>query len=158
MPEDLLPNLRDIHLPQDPGWWPPAPGWWLLLLLLLLTPLVWRMVRARRRSARKPRYRSAALQELDEHYRKYQSDGDKPAFVQALSALLKRVALQCYEPSQVAALSGRQWADFLAREQDAATRQNLRLAMEQAYSREVGANITDLYHFAQTWISAQGRF
>jgi hypothetical protein len=31
-PEEL--DLRDIQLPDAPGWWPPAPGWWLLLAVL----------------------------------------------------------------------------------------------------------------------------
>jgi hypothetical protein len=158
VPDDPLANLRDIHLPQEPGWWPPAPGWWLLGALVLLTPILWRMIQAFRGRRRKPRYRSAALQELDQYYQAYQSTGGKPAFVQAVSALLKRVALQCHDPAQVAALSGRQWADFLTQDQDAAVRRNVRLALEQAYSREVSADAAALYRFAQTWISAQGRF
>ncbi len=158
MPDDPLAALRDIHLPENPGWWPPAPGWWLLAALLVLTPFLGRMLQAYRRRRGRPRYRSAALLELEQYYQDYQSRGDKPAFVQAVSALLKRVAMQCYEPSRVAALSGKQWADFLAQDRDAAIRENLRLALEQSYSREVGADAAALYQFAQAWISAQGKF
>jgi len=51
MQPDLLAQLKDVHLPLAPGWWPPAPGWWLLalLLLVLLVLLVRRVQRAYRR-------------------------------------------------------------------------------------------------------------
>ena len=29
------PDLRDIHLPAAPGWWPPAPGWWIVAAIVL---------------------------------------------------------------------------------------------------------------------------
>lgn len=158
MAEEKLAGLRDIHLPPDPGWWPPAPGWWLVAALLLLTPLLWYLVRLYRRRKPIPKYRSAALVELDQHYQQYQLQGDKPAFVLAVSVLLKRVAMQCYDPSEVAALSGNQWAEFLGREQQDTVRQTIRDALEQAYSKQVDADVDEFHQFAQAWISAQGKF
>ena len=29
-------ELRDIHLPMEPGYWPLAPGWWVLIVLALI--------------------------------------------------------------------------------------------------------------------------
>ncbi|HAU18090.1 MAG TPA: DUF4381 domain-containing protein, partial [Marinobacter adhaerens] len=42
-PQDPLSQLRDIHLPETGGLWPPAPGWWVLAILLIavLAALVW---------------------------------------------------------------------------------------------------------------------
>ena len=34
MDQNALP-LRDLHLPDAIGWWPPAPGWWVLFVLAL---------------------------------------------------------------------------------------------------------------------------
>ena len=29
-------QLRGLHLPTEPGWWPPAPGWWILAVLVFV--------------------------------------------------------------------------------------------------------------------------
>ena len=55
-------ELRGLHLPIEPGWWPPAPGWWILAvligLLLVVSVVQWRKWRQSRR------WQRAALQEL----------------------------------------------------------------------------------------------
>lgn len=57
-----LDQLRDIHQPTPPPWWPPAPGWWLVATLVLGTLLAtgWWLYRRHWRHA----YRRAALAEL----------------------------------------------------------------------------------------------
>ncbi|WP_139173042.1 DUF4381 domain-containing protein [Marinobacter sp. AC-23] len=52
MPDDPLSQLRDIHLPQTGGFWPPAPGWWVLAFVLLVAVaiLVWAVRRRHRRN------------------------------------------------------------------------------------------------------------
>ena len=60
--DDPLSALRDIHMPPEPGLWPPAPGWWLLALLLLLLAgglAIWRS-----RAARRSRPQREALRAL----------------------------------------------------------------------------------------------
>lgn len=103
-------ELRDIHLPAEPGFWPPAPGWWLLALLVLaVLALVghrgWRELRRRRR-------RQRILSELDQLH---DAGLQGPALVAAVSALLKRVALSRYPRAEVAALTGDAWLAFLDR-------------------------------------------
>jgi hypothetical protein len=103
-------DLRDIHLPAEPGFWPPAPGWWLLFALLVawafwLARLGWRRYRQWRRRRR-------ILGELD-RLRARRLQG--PALIAAVSALLKRVALSRYPRAEVAALTGEAWVAFLDR-------------------------------------------
>ncbi len=103
-------ELRDIHMPEAPGFWPPAPGWWLLAALVLaalagLGRRAWLELRRRRR-------RQRILSELDQ----LQDAGlQGPALVAAISALLKRVALSRYPRAEVAALTGNAWLAFLDR-------------------------------------------
>lgn len=107
-PHDAL-QLRDIHLPPDPGWWPPAPGWWLLaaLALLLLAQaarLAWRAWRVRR-------WRRRVLAELDRVVAAHAERPDPARYVTELSSLLRRAAL-ALDP-RAATLRGEAWLDFL---------------------------------------------
>ncbi len=91
-PQDPLANLRDIHLPDPVGWWPPAPGWWLLLLLALATlafSLVWLIKRYRSN-----RYRREALVIL---IQLEASLAQQPLeLCHAILALLRRTAKSAY--------------------------------------------------------------
>ena len=104
-------QLLDIHLPAEPGWWPPAPGWWILAVLLLIL-LVWTTRFALRRY-RLYRQRQRLLATLDALTRQ---PGDvTPETITKLSILLRRLALMRFPRQQVAALSGSEWLDFLDR-------------------------------------------
>ncbi|VAW83212.1 FIG00657500: hypothetical protein [hydrothermal vent metagenome] len=103
-------QLRDIHLPTGPGFWPPAPGWWILaaLSLVLLVWVAWvatyhyRLHRQRQRIL-------ALLAELE------QDAGNRatPENIAQISTLLRRLALMRYPRQQVAALTGIDWLRFL---------------------------------------------
>jgi len=103
-------QLRDIHLPAEPGLWPPAPGWWMLTALLLIL-LVW-AARVAIRRYRLRRQRQKILAMLDE----LEQDTDRnatPEKIAQLSILLRRLALTRYPRRRVAALTGRDWLTFL---------------------------------------------
>lgn len=102
-------QLRDIHLPAEPGWWPPAPGWWIVAVLALAL-LVWASRIALRRY-RLHRQRQRLLARLDALAR---PDGTlTPEAVAEISTLLRRLALMRYPRQRVAALTGAEWLRFL---------------------------------------------
>jgi hypothetical protein len=103
-------DLRDIHLPPDPGLWPPAPGWWLLagmmIVLLAIAALLGR------RTLLKRRRRHSMLMELG---RLDGSEVTGPQLAAGVSEVLKRVALTRYPRAEVASLTGESWLAFLDR-------------------------------------------
>ncbi|MFT3931456.1 MAG: DUF4381 domain-containing protein [Spongiibacteraceae bacterium] len=108
-----LENLRDIHLPEPVGWWPPAPGWWIVTALIIVGIIALGMWLLRRTRAR--RYRKLALQQLQMIYRNWQHEKNDAAFAQATNRLLKQTALAAFPADDVAALNGADWLDFLDR-------------------------------------------
>lgn len=102
-------QLRDIHLPAEPGWWPPAPGWWIVATLALML-LVW-LARIVLRHYRLHRQRQRILATLDT----LTQPGGKltPATITEISTLLRRLALMRFPRQQVAALTGAEWLRFL---------------------------------------------
>lgn len=103
------PVLRDIHLPAEPGWWPPAPGWWVLALLLLvaLAAVVAWMLRAYRRRQRLRRLDAL----VDAALQRHADEAAAGALAAELSQLLRRGA-RARDPA-AAALDGNAWLRWL---------------------------------------------
>lgn len=106
--QDPLAQLRDIHLPDAISFWPLAPGWWIVGLLLILLLLV--VCNFLYRSKKRNRYRVLAVRELanlDQYF------GQPALYLQHLNHLLKQTALATESTTDIAALSGNEWLDFL---------------------------------------------
>ncbi len=105
-------QLEDIHLPQQPGFWPPAPGWWLLLALLLgLALLAARKVRSMLQQRKQQRAVEATLQRL----RRELDSGNPQQAITDINVFLRKMALTHYPGEDIASLTGRQWLEFLDR-------------------------------------------
>ena len=115
MDSDPLSGLADIHLPEQVGIWPLAPGWWLVIALLLALAM-WGALRLMRHLHRL-RLRAEALRELERCHAALTasagSDDDRVGYLNAVNAVLRRVALAHYPSSTVAGLTGKDWMEFL---------------------------------------------
>lgn len=105
-------QLRDIHLPAAPDFWPPAPGWWILGVLALGIAgwgalLAWRQFRIHRQR----RHILALLEQMERS-----SDASTTAeYLGQLSNLTRRLALMRFPRHEIASLTGREWLQFLDR-------------------------------------------
>ena len=107
MPTTQLP-LKDIHLPETIGWWPPAIGWWLIAIFipLIIVFLYWLYKRLTRKSAIKTAIKSLAI------IKQYSNlENDKK--LRELSILIRRVAISVSPRAEAASLTGHQWLAFL---------------------------------------------
>ncbi len=103
------PELRDIHLPPDPSWFPPAPGWWILAALLIAL-LVWLFLVARKRM-RKRRWLAALQAEVARIASDHAAHDDPRQTTAAVSQLLRRAALRL--DRHAAAYQGDEWLMWL---------------------------------------------
>lgn len=110
-PEEI--PLRDLHLPEMTGWWPPAPGWWFVIALAVcgLAYLAWRaFCRFQRNAARR-----RALSQLRYLKAEYSWTGDAISLCLRLSKLLRRAMLAYAPRDEVAGLTGEHWLAWLDR-------------------------------------------
>ena len=100
--------LRDIHLPEAIGWWPPAFGWWILAGAVLVALGLWAL---RYRAAWRHR---AATAELKVALEALRAGADPALCAQRLSTALKRFAMTLSnQPERVAGLTGEPWLAYL---------------------------------------------
>ena len=149
--------LRDIHLPAEPGWWPPAPGWGLLLVLLVVlgcAALWWQ----RRRQRHNRSARVVARREL-EKLRGRLATEPAEQIVRELSALLRRLAISIYPRQEAAGLTGADWLGFLDRgvEEKVFSTGPGRLLIEAPYRPRVQAGeLGPLFDACRAWIDTAG--
>lgn len=103
-------QLRDIHLPETPDFWPPAPGWWIatavmLGVLIWIGLVAWRHARIRRQRKH--------ILDLLEQLERSPVDAGTPDYLAQLSQLMRRIALMRFPRRAVASLAGRDWLGFL---------------------------------------------
>ena len=108
---ELLDQLRDVHAPAFPSFWPPAPGWWVLALILFVTLLL--CVSWGYRRLQLKRYQRSVLTLFEILANSDLAIADPSRFAAEVSALLRRVTLTRFPRSQVAALEGTAWLTFL---------------------------------------------
>ncbi|MGD0958560.1 MAG: DUF4381 domain-containing protein [Methylomonas sp.] len=150
---DELP-LKDIHLPEAIGFWPPAPGWYMLAVLLpaLAVLSIWAFKRARRKTV----FKSAGQMLLAI---KQDNSLDGLQTLTALSAWLRRVAISTAPRENVAGLSGAAWLAYLdSRLPDAPFSQGAgRCLAESQYRRAAPEDIDldALFTLCERWLIQQ---
>lgn len=102
MPDNNLPELRDIHLPDGVSAFPPAYGWWVILAAVLAALALIYVIRLLRRKSKKL-YALYLLQNVH--------GINTIASTIQISAILRRICVFKYP--RAAALAGSEWLTFL---------------------------------------------
>ncbi|MFO7605830.1 MAG: DUF4381 domain-containing protein [Desulfurivibrionaceae bacterium] len=148
---DPLAQLRDIHLPEPVGWWPPAPGWWLLGIMVLVLAAV--AARYLVRYISRGRFRREARRELSNLAGNLAGMDDRQ-LVEQLNTLLRRVAIRAYGRETVSPLVGGRWLEFLNRkgDTDRFTAGPGRVLGDGHYRPEIKADAERLVPLVEKWL------
>ena len=109
--------IRDIHLPDAISWWPLAMGWWVLIALLILSLIVFIGYQYHKRQNHSKKKALSLRKQVMSELVTIQKISDDRLFLEALSGLLKRVAITQHG-QKIAGLSGTQWLLFLDQQWD----------------------------------------
>ena len=110
--ETALRSLKDIALPPQVSFMPQTWGWLLVAVLLAAAALIWAAVAYRK--WRRNAYRREALERLEGIEAAIGNPQGQAEAIAALCEVVKRTALSTWPRAQVAALSGAEWAQFIA--------------------------------------------
>ncbi|WP_246180538.1 DUF4381 domain-containing protein [Marinobacter changyiensis] len=153
MEQDPLSALRDIHLPEPGGFWPPAPGWWIVFALVIgLT--VWGTL-AILQKRRRNRWLKTALAELTTLAAAEQRG---PGWFNELNRLLKRAARVKFPQQRPESLSGEAWVRFLTETSPGQATEDqalFRSLVESCWRPDPGGDPCQALGAARRWLEAQ---
>ncbi len=149
--------LKDIHLPDSIGWWPPAIGWWLLAISvpIVLVFLYWLYKHLTRKTAFKTAKKTLAM---IKHYGAEENDKK----LRELSILIRRVAISTSPRAHAASLTGREWLAFLDQSVTGSpfSQGCGQLLAEAAYRKNTPTEleIIQLISLCENWLNAQTQY
>lgn len=152
-PVEELP-IRDIHLPEAIGWFPPAIGWWLIAILIPVSTyfLIALIQRLRQKTVIKDAKKLLKQLQINNSLTPLEK-------VCELSILLRRVAISHSPDSDIGGLTGRAWLDYLDSSLKNAPFKNGigRCLADAPYQKELSPDVdlSALFQLAQTWLAAQ---
>lgn len=114
MQENPLQQLRDVHLPSEPGWWPPAPGWWLLTCICIVAVFFLGLTAWRGHKRKRPiRSAKVLLEDTLTDYRLGQIGALD--YVNRANEILKRLLVMAFGIRSLATTSNEDWLRALDR-------------------------------------------
>jgi hypothetical protein len=148
-------ELKDIHLPETIGWWPPAPGWWLVPLALILLVMALRYLYRRLT-------RNSAVKRAKKLLVQLRQQSLEPGqCLSELSILLRRTAISLESRPLVAGLHGQAWLDYLDKNlPDAPFSQGVGRYLADAHYRPViqdDIDLNALFTLCERWLKQQGK-
>lgn len=147
-------QLRDIHLPETIGWWPPALGWWLLALIIPLC--CWLIIWLFKRITRKTAVKTAKKLFLALKQNTELNDRDR---LSKLSELIRRVAISQSPRAETASLTGQAWLKYLDNSvKGTPFSQGVGQVLANAHFQkpaDTDLNITAVTQLCETWLKAQ---
>jgi hypothetical protein len=151
----LLDQLQDIHVVDNPLWWPPAIGWWVLALLLLFLLVVTTRFLKRKLAVRKRR--REWLQALDAIGHELDPHRDAHRYLARLNRLFRAVALKAFPGTPCAGLQGEQWVIFIrSLLPENADDSSLSALARGPYEPAPNFDVQSLAEHARTWVRLYG--
>ena len=153
MNQDPLAQLRDIHLPNPISIWPPAIGWWILLAVIIFLAIAigWGI----KRHLANKKHQAMINNALDKVLTDYKLEGNFQAYLQALSELLKRAAINLRGDKHVAAYSGGKWQQYIYQYTSEDQKDLCTYFGDELYQRKGSGDVPALQQFAKDWINTK---
>lgn len=137
-------ELRDIHLPTDPSYWPLAPGWWVLIVIALI--LAYFLLKKLAKIRKTNHINNLMQQELSAVRESYTKHNDKHQLAVDISTLLNRFVIHVLKDSRASSLTGDSWIAYLNSRVQSEVFDDFQNELTQAqYQKEVDFDASRLF-------------